>query len=121
MLAPPEEMPSEEWYKGTAHGEFDGEVRAVDLRGALPELKLILTAGGKQIDCVCRAIDIETIRMALNRRVRMSGAAIYDGTSGLPRRLEVTSISCVPEAGDMSVWKGSFMPFEATDWDDEHE
>ena len=40
------------WYKGAAYGTFEGEVKEVDLRGALPEIKLILTAGAKELNCV---------------------------------------------------------------------
>lgn len=123
IVAPPTELEAppisatRDWFKGTAYGSFDGEIRAVDLRGALPELKLILTAGRKQVDCVCRGIDIETIRTALNRRVRLSGLAIYDGKSGLPRRIEVNEIIPVPPPGDITRWAGSFEPFAPSEWE----
>ena len=108
---------TDKWFSGSAFGSFDGEVRAVDLRGSLPEIKLILSAGGKQIDCICRGIDIENIRSALNRRVRISGLAIYDGTSGLPRRLEAREVSLVAPGADFTRWKGAFEPFEALEWE----
>lgn len=105
------------WFKGAAHGEFKGTILAVDLRGALPEVKLILSAGGKQIDCVCRQEDVETIRATLNHRVRVSGRAIYDGKSGLPRRIQVTSIQPIePSARPFSHWSGAFEPFEPSLW-----
>ena len=113
------EAPISDWFEGKAIGTFDGEVRAVDLRGSLPELKLILSAGGKQMDCVCRSVDIESIRDSLNRRVRLSGTAIYDGRSGLPRRLEVSSIETIATGVDISSWKGSFDAFDLDDWGDE--
>jgi len=105
------------WYIGVAIGSFDGTVRAVDLRGALPEIKLVLTAGSRQIDCVCRVEQIETIRTALNRRVRLEGRAIYDGRSGLPRRIEVSHISDPVGITDFTRWRGTFKPFEIEPWE----
>jgi len=105
------------WFEGVANGAFDGEIRAVDLRGALPELKLLLSAGGKQIDCVCRGVDIEVIRSALNRRVRISGRAIYDGYSGLPRRLEASEITIIDTDKDFKRWKDTFEQCEILPWE----
>lgn len=105
------------WFKGAAIGAFDGVLRMADLRGALPEIKLALSAGGKEIDCVCKGVAIPTIGAALNRRVRVSGRAIYDGNSGLPRRVEVTHIEPVKEEVDFTRWKGAFERFEIPDWD----
>lgn len=104
------------WFSGAAIGTFDGFLHFVDLRGALPEIKLTLSAGGKQIDCVCRDDDVETIRGSLNKRVRITGRAIYDGRSGLPRRVEVISIAPVGEPADFTKWRGSFEPFTAPEW-----
>lgn len=109
--------PERKWFSGSVYGSFDGTVRAVDLRGALPEIKLVLTAGGKQIDCVCTEEHVEQIRAALNRRVRIYGKAIYDGRSGLPRRIEVREISAALIAGDFSKWRGAFAPFEIEPWE----
>jgi hypothetical protein len=110
---------TQKWYSGVVHATFDGKVKEVDLRGALPEIKLILTAGGKEIDCVCSSSDIEKIREGLNRRVRLVGRAIYDGKSGLPRRIEVDDIVPVTGTDNIAVWRGAFEPFEAPDDFDE--
>lgn len=109
-----------EWFKGSAHGTFTGTILQVDLRGALPEVKLVLSAGGKQIDCVCRADDVEVIRQTLNHRVRVSGNAIYDGKTGLPRRVCVTDIQPVGGDGDFTKWMGAFEPFEPSLWEGDH-
>jgi len=114
ILAAPHERT---WFAGHVYGSFVGIVRAVDLRGALPEIKLIL-AGGKQIDCVCTQDHIEQIRGALNRRVRIEGNAIYDGKSGLPRRVEVRDISSPIMPSDFAKWCGAFEPFEIDPWED---
>src|SRR5207249_2880555 len=123
VIRPPRYQPqldtSQRWYKGVAHGAFEGEVKEVDLRGALPEVKLILTAGGKELDCVFRDVDVERIRETLNRRVRVEGTAFYDGSSGLPRRVEVSSIYSVEKPGDFTRWKGSFEAFVPPEWEDD--
>lgn len=113
------DAPQRQWYKGAADGSFDGTVKAADLRGALPQITLVLTAGGAQIECICRADDIEVIRSALDRRARVYGRAIYDGTSGLPRRIEVRRIDIVASRYDFLRWKGSFEPLDLDpDWVD---
>ncbi len=107
------------WFRGAAHGSFDGTILAVDLRGARPELKLILSAGEKQIDCIARDDHIEEIRAALKRRVRVFGKAIYDGRSGLPRRIEIADIKQIRTEVDFSRWKGSFTPSQLNSIDDD--
>jgi hypothetical protein len=109
-------LPEPTWFSGTAHGSFDGEIKEADLRGALPEITLVLSAGGKEIGCVCRKDQIEDIRQALDKRAKVSGLAIYDGTSGLPRRIEVAEITVVKDMGDFLKWQGSFEPFEIEEW-----
>ena len=110
-----------QWFVGVAYGSFDGTIRAVDLRGALPEVKFVLTAGGKQIDCVFRGSDVEVLCQALNQRVRVTGRATYDGRSGLPRRIDHPSIVILNEPTDFSSWRGAFEPLESTSWDTELE
>ena len=107
---------SNDWFKGNAQGSFDGEVKEVDLRGARPSVTLVLSAGGKQIECVCSQEHIEEIRFSLNRRVRISGLAFYDGKSGLPRRILVNDITPSAATPDFTKWKGSFEPFDPLDW-----
>ncbi len=107
----------EPWFDGVAIGSFDGKLEYIDVRGALPQIKLTLTAGAKEIDCVCRREDIETLGPSLEKRVRIYGRAIYIGSSPLPIRVEVSSIEPVPQPGDFSRWKGSFRPFEIASWE----
>lgn len=110
------QVENHEWFAGSVHASFDGTIEAVDLRGGLPEVKLILSAGAKEIDCICRQGDIEKIRAGLHHRVRVMGLATYDGKSGLPRRINVSDIEPV-SGGDFSDWKGRFQPFDAPEWD----
>jgi hypothetical protein len=108
----------ERWFKGTVEGSFEGTVLEVDLRGALPQVKLILSAGGQEIDCIVRGMDREEIRAILDRRVILSGRALYDGTGGLPRRIEVHSAETLRVGVAFNKWGGHFARFEALDWDD---
>lgn len=109
-------VPDGGWYRGAVVGSFDGKLEYVDLRGALPQIKLTLSAGGKQIDCICRHEDIQSLGDALAHRVRVFGRAIYDGKSGLPRRVEVTEIKPVKENADFERWRGAFRTFEPESW-----
>lgn len=120
ILHPEAVRPSKEdrtWYKGIIDATFDGAIKAVDLRGELPEIKLILTAGAKELNCVCRAENMRAIKENLDARVRVYGRAIYDGKSGLPRRIEVREIEPVQLGVDFKRWRGSFEPFQPPDWD----
>ncbi len=105
-----------EWFKGVAFGSFDGSLDVVDARGAFPQVQLTLTAGGKTIDCVCRAEDIGVIGASLKQRVRVTGRAIYDGTQGLPIRVEATEIAPVKGSSDFTRWRSAFEPFEPAEW-----
>ena len=105
------------WFDGLVNGSFDGVLDYVDLRGALPQIKLTLSAGAKEIDCICKREDIEALGGALNHRVRVYGRAIYTAASPLPMRVEVTSIQPLKEDADFTRWKGSFRAFEQADWE----
>lgn len=108
------------WYDGAAYGSFDGVLNYIDLRGSLPQIKLTLSAGEKELDCVCRRDDIDALGEALHHRVRVHGRAIYTSAHPLPMRVEVTSIEPVKQSPDFTRWKGAFRPFEL-DWDGDWE
>jgi hypothetical protein len=105
------------WFKGSAVGTFDGQIKETDLRGSIPKVIIRLTAGGKDIDCVCPGLTVEDIRSVLDKRVRMTGSAFYDGKSGLPVRIEVTSVPVlVKQPADFTRWRGAFEPFDPELW-----
>lgn len=106
-----------EWFEGAALGSFDGTLQYVDARGALPQIKLVLSAGGYEIDGVCRKEDIDSIGTVLDHRVRVYGRAIYAASSPLPMRIEVTSIEPVKGVGDLERWRGAFKSFVAQGWE----
>lgn len=107
------------WFKGAAHGTFQGVVKAVDLRGARPEIKLVLSAGGKELDCVFRPEHLDGVKHSLERLVRVRGLAHYDGRSGLPRRIDIADIEPVRPARDFTHWRGAYEPFEPDLWEGE--
>jgi hypothetical protein len=108
----------ERLYAGVAIGTFDGTIKEVDLRGDTPRLKLILRAGGKEIDCVYFGATSEQIREILDRRVNIEGRAHYNGQSGLPERIEILKHKEVKASPDILRWRGRFNGLTATDWDD---
>lgn len=105
------------YYRGHAREAFDGTIKEADLRGDLPSVKLILTAGGKEIDCICKRMTVEHIREALDRRVWAEGIAIYTGKSQLPSRVELDKIVPLSSEADLSKWRGSLTPFTLSDWE----
>lgn len=105
------------WYEGVSYGSFDGKLNYVDNRGALPQIKLTLTAGGKEVDCVCPRDLIEDLGHAIDHRVRVSGRAIYSSGSPLPIRVEVKKINHIKPVADLTRWRGSMAPFTMSEWD----
>jgi len=105
------------WFDGAVFGSFDGTIKVVDVRGSLPQFKLTLSAGGKELDCVGKREDIEALGNALNHRVRVHGRAIYSSSDPLPVRMEVTSVDAVKAEPDFTRWKGAFRPFSASSWE----
>lgn len=105
------------WFAGLTEGGFVGRLLEVDLRGAIPSCKLVLSTGNREIDCVLAEKDIELIRENLNKRVRVAGRVRYDGKSGFPRRIEVRTITPTAENPDISRWAGAFSPFEREEWE----
>jgi len=99
----------ERYFAGLAFGTFDGVLKEVDARGTLVRGKLILTAGGKELDCVIRKDDIPQVRETFDLRARVEGLAHYDGDSPLPARLDVKRITPVNNDADLTKWKGAFV------------
>jgi hypothetical protein len=107
------------YFVGEATGTFDGVIEAIDLKGEAPDARLILSAGGKPIDCILMGLDLDEVRRALGSRIAATGRAIYEGKTGLPSRLEIRSIKQYGDRDDdiLSLF-GSFKPAPLTFWDD---
>jgi len=106
----------ERFYSGTSRGTFDGTIKEVDLRGNLPRMKVVLTAGGAEIDCSWRASS-EEIRTVLDRRTRIEATAYYSEKKALPTRLEIHSVEMIKQEPDFLRWKGAFDSLVSDDWD----
>lgn len=105
------------YFIGNTIGTFDGVIEAVDLKGDAPAARLILSAGGKPIDCVLVKMDLDDVRSALGSRVSVSGRAIYEGRTGLPSRLEIRKIR---RLGDRKIsdLRGMLKNASVVDWID---
>jgi hypothetical protein len=99
-----------QYYRGVSYTSLDGVLKEVDARGLLVRGKLILTAGGKEIDCVFRQDDIPRVRETFNLRARVEGIAHYSGESPLPERLDIKNITPISDASDLTRWRGAMQP-----------
>lgn len=109
------------YFEGNAFGSFDGILKAIDLRGDLKKAALILSAGGKEIECIVNTVAINDLGDALDRRVIAYGMAHYERHSGLPVRIDVRKLEIVRDGQGLSRWRGAFdIPPDAHDrggWD----
>lgn len=111
---------AERSFSGIAYGSYDGVLKAVDLRGDVKKGKLVLTAGGREIECTLNALTTPELQTALDSRVMAYGRAHYEKSSGLPVRLDVTKAEpVVAQPSNLAGWKGAFkIPDGGTEeWD----
>lgn len=103
-------------FSGIAFGSYDGVLKAVDLRGDVQKAALVLTAGGREIECIVNTVAVARLGEALDRRVVVSGRAHYDGVSQLPVRLDIQDLKLVKarREADLARWRGSFDMTEAS-------
>ncbi len=103
-----EDASDEVAFQGTTLSTFDGIVMELDARGFLMRGKLVLTAGGKEIDCIFRRDDVEKLKESFNKRARVVATAHFDGTGKLPNRLDVRAVNPVKASADLGRWRGVF-------------
>ncbi|MCP5365842.1 MAG: hypothetical protein H6905_11550 [Hyphomicrobiales bacterium] len=103
------------FFVGDAIGSFDGVIEAVDLKGDAPEARLVLTAGGKRIECVLFDMQLEEMQAVLGNRVSVTGRAVYEGLTGLPSRIEIRRARVIAKA-DSTGLSGALHPFDYTEW-----
>lgn len=108
------------YFRGTAVGTFDGVLRVMDSRGSLLRATLLTTAGDKEIDCVVSKDKLHEFAENFDHRVRIEGAAHYDGEGPLPARVDVNTIRNVKRDADLRKWRGAFRGSAALkeDWDE---
>jgi len=97
----------ERYFEGISFGTFDGILKELDSRGIIVRGKLVLTAGGKEIDCVFRRDDIPALRENFEKRARIEAVAHYDGENPLPARLDVRHIHPITGQFDILKWRGA--------------
>jgi hypothetical protein len=95
-------------YRGVAVGRFDGELKEIDSRGTMLRGKLILSAGGAEIDCVMNKDKVPDAREGFDKRVVVIGVAHYDGENQLPARIDVATINALSNHGNLIRWRGAF-------------
>ena len=118
---PVERDETPKWFVGTVIGSFDGAILESDWRGAVPTAHLRLTAGDKvDIPVAFRGLTIDDMRPVLGKRARVTGKAQYDGTSGLPARIEVSEVPrLIKSDADFLRWGDAFTPFKPDEWEGE--
>lgn len=105
------------FFSGQSMDAFDGVLGEIDWRGKLWRGILVLSGTTKEIGCVFPGVhDSDAIAGFGNKRVWVRGNAIYDGTSELPARLEVSELRMIGRDGEPSKWKGVISSFEPDDW-----
>lgn len=95
-------------FSGKAHVSLDGTVVTLEGRGEVDKAVIILTAGGREIDCVVGRIEDEYLRKIWKRRCVVSGIGHYSGNARLPDYIEAVTIVPVPDGGNWKPWRGAF-------------
>jgi hypothetical protein len=115
----PEAKHADRFYRGIATGAFDGLLKEIDARGTMLRGKLVLSAGGAEIDCVMNKDRVPEARESFDKRVIIEGTAHYDGGNQIPSRIDVRAIKVLREGADLLRWRGAFRSPEIEDADDE--
>jgi hypothetical protein len=118
-LTAPHLMQRDQFFRGLAVGSFDGVLKEIDARGTMLRGKLVLSAGGLEIDCVMNKDRVPEARESFDKQVIIEGGAHYDGISQVPVRLDVRSIKIVRTDADIIRWRGAFRIDQANDVDDD--
>lgn len=108
------------FYVGTAHGSFDGTLLLLDALKGGDRAVLVLTAGGRQIECDIASVPSERAAAAFKKRCTVFGTAHYDGVSPLPIKIAATDIVPVDGGDGLERWVGAFQrsPDDDEDWNE---
>jgi hypothetical protein len=91
------------FFIGSAISSFDGRLSNIDYRGSIWRGHLMLPVSEIQIECIFdRRLGEDAYNPFGNKRVNITGRAIYTGDSPLPERIEVVTINPIP-AADVAV------------------
>jgi len=105
-------------FSGVANVTLDGTVITLEGRGEADKAVVILTAGGKEIECLLNRISDETIRKVWKQRCTVTGVGHYSGNRKLPDYIEAVSIEPVGAGADWKRWNGAFdsIEIDESDW-----
>lgn len=105
-------------FSGVANVSLDGRVVTLEGRGEVDRAVIILTAGGREVDCVVSRIPDDQLRGIWKQRCVVSGIGHYSGNSKLPDYIEAVNIQAVPPGGSWVSWRGAFdsSPDEQDSW-----
>lgn len=118
VLSAPEPFLHSPYFVGSAIGSFDGRLGSIDYRGAAWKGNLLLHGTTIQLECVFdRSKGEDAINPYGNKRVSVTGRAIYTGDSQLPERVEVVEIVEVPAAASAVDIRGSLTGKHYLDWE----
>jgi len=104
-------------FRGQSFEGFDGAIKEVDLRSKnSPRCRLVLADGTGELDCEFVGFTIDEIREHLDCRVWAEGAAVYDGESGMPVRLDIRALRKIVPKNHLSKWRGHVDTSKGDDW-----
>lgn len=95
-------------FSGVANISLDGIVVTMEGRGPVDKALVILTAGGRRVECVVGRIPEEHLREIWNKRCIVTGIGHYTEASKLPTYIEAVAIEPVPNGGSWAEWRGAF-------------
>jgi hypothetical protein len=105
------------FFAGSAIGAFDGRLGTIDYRGAAWTGKLVLPESDCEIECVFdKAKGEDAFNPFGNKRVSVTGRAIYTGDGPLPERIEVIEIEEVPAVTSPVDVFGALEGAAVSDW-----
>ena len=103
------------YFAGSVIGAFDGTLKNINYRGTSWRGHLVLPGGNAQIECVFdQSKGEDEYNRHGNKRVSITGRAIYTGDGPLPEHIEVVSIEDIPLAEIAIDIRGSFFPLRLT-------
>jgi hypothetical protein len=108
QLAIEQDKTRQKLFRGVSFGSFDGTLKVVDHRGVVKLAKLVLTAGGAEIECTYNDQLTALIKPAFDNRANVEGWAHYDGASELPHRVELKTIKLLKVKPNLNKWRGAF-------------
>lgn len=105
-------------FAGKAHISLDGTVISLDARGEGNKAVVVLTAGGKQVDCIVSRVPEEKLRAIWKKRCVIRGYGHYSGNQALPDYIDAVDIQHTAPGGDWANWRGALnaAPDELDDW-----